>query len=95
MNDDPFERAVERAHQIAETAREERSRRRRARSGELNRRAFRIHISAYVFVSLLILATWYLNGRGYPWFVYPILGWAVAVAVHLSTLSRRSKDDTP
>ncbi len=90
MTDDPFERAVERAHEMMSASREERGRRRRNRMRAANRRAFRIHLTTYVVICLLVVAVWYLNGQGYPWFAYVILGWGVAVAVHLSTLSRDS-----
>jgi hypothetical protein len=81
MADDPFERAVARADS-------DRSHRRRRRRGSLNRRGFRIHATTYAVVCLLVVAIWYLNGHGYPWFVYVILGWGVGVAAHFATLSR-------
>lgn len=69
MTEDAFERAAQR----------ERVHRPRA--------AFRIHLGVYVAVQILLVVTWaltsYDDGRfGYPWFIFPFLGWGIGVVAH-------------
>jgi fatty acid desaturase len=76
MEDDPFERAVERER--------DEHRRRRHRAA---RTAFRLHATTFVAVNLMLVALWALArwmeaGTDHPWFVYPLLGWGVALVVH-------------
>ncbi len=33
----------------------------------------------YVSVMVLLVAIWALTGAGYPWFVWPALGWGIAL----------------
>jgi 2TM domain len=80
---DAFERAAERAE--IETRR-----RRRERSAGAHRKGFRIHATTFVAVQILIVAVWALQwrlgGTGYPWFIYPLLGWGVGLAVHYAAV---------
>lgn len=68
---DPFEQA----------ARSERDRhrqdRRRAADGSL-----RIHAAVFVLIQLLLVAAWAATGAGFPWFVFPLLGWGAGLAAH-------------
>ena len=98
MTDDPFERAVERA----EAAQRQRDAERRAHRAERwasgQRKGFTIHATVFVSAQLLLAAIWALvwatSGHHYPWFVYPLLGWGVGLAVHYAVvrdhLKRRS-----
>lgn len=43
-----------------------------------SRRARGEHLRTYAAVMLLLVAIWALTGAGYPWFVWPALGWGVA-----------------
>jgi apolipoprotein N-acyltransferase len=74
--DDPFERAVERE-------REER----RARRHRVARAGFKWHATAYVAVNAGLLFIWAAisfqqDGGTHPWFVYPLVGWGIGLAVH-------------
>ena len=74
--DDPFERAVARE-------REER----RARRHRAARAGFKWHATAYVAVNvgllLLWAAIWFQRDGGTPpWFIYPLVGWGIGLAVH-------------
>lgn len=76
--DDPFERAVERE-------RDER----RARRHRVARAGFKWHATTYLAVNaglLLIWASIWLqrDGGTHPWFIYPLLGWGIGLAVHYS-----------
>jgi len=76
---DAFERAAERAEA-------ESRRRRRERSERGQRKGFRIHATAFVAVQLLLVVVWALTGTGYPWFLYPLLGWGVGLAAHFAAV---------
>jgi hypothetical protein len=48
----------------------------------LRRRIFLLHLSIYVTTNLSLVAIWALTGAGYPWFVFPILGWGIGLVAH-------------
>lgn len=100
MIDDPFERAVARTEAAAEQEDAERRRRRQARSAAGQRKAFRIHLTVFLSVNLLIIVIWLLTwtvsgGTSYPWFLFVLLGWGIGLAAHWATVHdhyRRRKD---
>ena len=68
---DPFEQA----------ARSERDghRRDRRRAAEAS---LRIHVAVFVLIQLLLVAAWATTGAGFPWFLFPLLGWGAGLAAH-------------
>lgn len=48
----------------------------------LRRRAFYLHAAVYVAVQLSLVGIWALAGGGYPWFVFPLLGWGIGLVAH-------------
>lgn len=87
MMADAFERAAERAE--SEQRRRDRARWRQHHA-RIQRTAFRIHATAYVAVQTLIFAiwviVWQLGGTAHPWFIYPLLGWGIGLAVHYAAV---------
>lgn len=81
---DPFEQAAR-----AERSRDQRRRR------EMRRTSLRIHAAVFVFVQLLLLATWAVTGADFPWFIFPLLGWGAGLAAHAMAVSgsRGNLDD--
>jgi 2TM domain len=80
MTDDAFERAAERE----ET---EHRRRRRERRARAMRAGFRIHLTVYIAVQVLLVAIWALEWAldgtfHHPWFLYALFGWGIGVAAH-------------
>lgn len=63
----------------ADRADRARNRRRRRRG---MRASLRIHTVVFVFVQLLLVAVWASTGVGFPWFVFPLLGWGAGLAAH-------------
>ena len=45
---------------------------------------FYIHLIVYVCINVLLLAIWYitLESGGFPWFIFPLIGWGIAVVIH-------------
>ncbi len=80
MTDDAFERAAEREEA-------EHRRRRRERRARGARAGFRIHLTVYIAVQVLLLAIWALESAlageiHHPWFLYALFGWGIGVAAH-------------
>ena len=48
----------------------------------LRRRAFWVHASIYLATNIALVAVWVIVGGGYPWFLFPILGWGIGLAAH-------------
>lgn len=84
---DAFERAADRAEA-------EYSRHRQERIAGAQRQAFRIHATAFAAVQVLLLVVWALSGAGYPWYLFPLGGWGVGLAVHWA-VARDSFRDKP
>jgi hypothetical protein len=76
VTDDPFDRALERERA------ERRQRRHRAA-----RARFRLHATTFATVNLLLVViwavTWWWQDVQHPWFLYPLLGWGIGLALHL------------
>lgn len=59
---------------------------------DYQRLGFRIHFAVYLAVQALLFATWFLtsrtdDGSGFPWFVFPLLGWGIGLAAHYAVYS--------
>ena len=42
---------------------------------------FYIHLGVYSGVNVILFVVWWCRG-GYPWFVFPLLGWGVGLLAH-------------
>ena len=42
---------------------------------------FYIHLGVYSGVNVLLFFIWWFTG-GFPWFVFPLLGWGVGLLAH-------------
>ena len=82
MTDDAFERAADREE--AE---------RRERRGHGARAGFRIHLTVFIAVQLLLVVIWAmqwaLGGTSHPWFLYALFGWGIGVAAHYAAVRDR------
>lgn len=43
------------------------------------KRGFAIHLMLYVTVNAFLVLIWYLTGKGYPWFLWPLCGWGIGI----------------
>ena len=53
-----------------------------ARKRVEGKKEFYGHLAAYVAVNLLLIIIWAATGAGFPWFVFPLVGWGIAVPLH-------------
>ncbi len=42
-----------------------------------------MHLVLYLAVNAMLVAIWAITGRGYPWFLWPLVGWGMAVVADL------------
>ncbi len=48
----------------------------------LKRRAFYLHLSIFLAVNTMLVVIWALAGAGFPWFLFPLMGWGIGVVAH-------------
>lgn len=46
------------------------------------RMSFVVHFAMYAVANVGMFAIWFLSGRGYPWFLWPLMGWGIGVVAH-------------
>lgn len=46
------------------------------------KRGYVTHLTLYLFVNLMLILVWYVTGRGYPWFLWPLVGWGVGIVAN-------------
>ena len=47
------------------------------------KRGFFIHLTVYIVVNIMLVLIWaFAAGGGFPWFIFPIVGWGIAVIIH-------------
>ncbi len=47
-----------------------------------DRIGFYIHLTAYVTVNFGLFLTWFYTGQGFPWFLFILLFWGIAILAH-------------
>jgi len=47
---------------------------------------FLVHLCMYLVGNAGFVAIWALSGREYPWFIWVLLGWGIAVVAHGVTI---------
>ena len=47
------------------------------------KRGFYIHLMIYIVVNLLLILIWaFVADGGFPWFIFPLCGWGIAIVIH-------------
>ncbi|MBD7945559.1 2TM domain-containing protein [Psychrobacillus sp. FSL K6-2684] len=60
----------------------------RAKKKVENLKSFYIHLTVYVLVNLMLFLINIISDPSYLWFLYPLGGWGIGVAIHgFTTLS--------
>jgi len=45
-------------------------------------RAFGLHFALWAATNVFLVVVWAMTGGGYPWFVFPLFGWAIGLVAH-------------
>ncbi|MEE8318020.1 MAG: 2TM domain-containing protein [Dehalococcoidales bacterium] len=54
-----------------------------ARKRVEEKKGFFVHLAAYVIINVMLILLWaFAAGGGYPWFIWPLGGWAVGLLFH-------------
>lgn len=48
----------------------------------LRRRVFYLHVAIWASTNVFLVVIWALTGAGYPWFLFPLLGWSIGLVAH-------------
>ena len=58
--------------------------RRKARKRAKAKTSFYIHLIVYIVVNILLVSIWYFtsDSSGLPWFIFPLVGWGIALVIH-------------
>ncbi len=51
------------------------------------KRDFTMHLIVYLIINAGLIAIWAATGRGYPWFIWPLIGWGVAVLANAAAVA--------
>ena len=43
---------------------------------------FYVHLIVYIVVNILLVGIWWFTGGGFPWFIFPLFGWGIAIVIH-------------
>ena len=57
------------------------------------KKGFYVHLIVYICVNILLVLIWaFVAGRGFPWFIFPIAVWGIAVIIHAISVFRGKSD---
>ncbi len=46
------------------------------------KKGFIVDLISYIVINTLLVVIWAVTWRGYPWFIWPMMGWGVGVVFH-------------
>ena len=58
-----------------------------------DQRGFQIHATVYFAVNAFLFMIWLVVGGGFPWFLFPLGGWGIALAIHATTAYTADSSD--
>lgn len=50
------------------------------------------HTASYIGVNAIIAAIWAFSGAGFPWFLFPLLGWGIGYVSHRTSVVSRERE---
>jgi len=51
------------------------------------KKGFFTHLIIYIIVNVFLIIIWAVtNPGGYPWFIWPIIGWGIGLVIHALTV---------
>jgi hypothetical protein len=49
-------------------------------------RVFQIHGATWFATNAFLFMIWLVSGAGFPWFLFPLFAWGIAVAIHATVV---------
>lgn len=46
-----------------------------------------VHLVMYIVMNVGFVVIWWTTGRGYPWFLWPMIGWGMGIVAHVISLA--------
>ncbi len=63
-----------------------------ARKRVEEKKGFFIHLAVYIIINTVLVLIWaFASGGGYPWFIWPLGGWAIGLLFHFLSVFVFSK----
>ncbi len=59
----------------------------------LKKRAFYLHLAVFIAVQVMLFVVWVMVGGGFPWFLFPLMGWGIGIVAHGATAFLMSHPD--
>jgi hypothetical protein len=59
------------------------------------KREFLTHLLLYLGTNAMLVLVWAVTGHGYPWFVWPLVGWGIGMLAHAITLMMKLRELGP
>ena len=56
------------------------------------KKGFYIHFTVYVCVNTFLIVIWAVTGAGFPWFIFPMVGWGIGMLFHFLGIFVFNKD---
>ena len=53
-----------------------------ARKRVEEKKGFYSHLTAYVIVNIMLILIWWFTSGGFPWFIFPLVGWGIGIVFH-------------
>jgi hypothetical protein len=44
-------------------------------------RGYFVSLAIYIIVNMALFLIWFFNGRGFPWFFWPLGGWGIGIII--------------
>jgi hypothetical protein len=54
------------------------------------KKGFYVHLAIYLCVNTLLVIIWTISESDFPWFVFPLAGWSIAIILHYLSVFVRS-----
>ena len=61
-----------------------------ARKRVERKKGFYVHFAIYLCANTLLVIVWAITESDFPWFVFPLVGWSIAIILHYLSVFVRS-----
>ena len=53
-----------------------------ARERVEQKKGFYVHFAVFIGVNIMLVIIWAVTGADFPWFIFPLGGWGIAILFH-------------